>query len=172
MFDLAFSDICQQLEEHIPWLDNAYGIVRYITRDDKPEPFIYLGNGEYRSVLPDDRNGNFSFVELSPKANYHNWNAGRSPILKAEFSIIFWFNTNTIPNGSEGPKTEEIRAEISRVLWQEVTPKHASIRMAGINTEAINIFSRYYQPSMDAKYMMHPYGAIKFTGLIFFTDKG
>lgn len=167
--DDVFNEFSEQLQEYLPWLENCFGIVKSVKRDGHEEPVLLSHKNEYVSVFPDTRLGNYSFFDIESTQTFVSWNKGRAPILKVPFSLILWYDLSNIEGHERS--VEQIKREVSTAMWQKITLRLSSFRLTGISTDANRIFGKFYRTGMETKYLMHPYGAMKFSGNVYFSER-
>lgn len=164
LLDRALQNIQQHLLEKLLWLDVAFGRAYKITEQPDGEkityPAVYIGDSEYKSVLPDDTIGNFCWfdiydpqrvVNISPKHNQ----------LEVNGAIIFWYDLTTIYADDSHLYTEEVKNEILKVLTSNILPNTGKIEIDEIYERFENIYKGYPTETVGKQYFLYPYAGLR-----------
>lgn len=162
---VLFDRIIQQLQEgfksKLNWLDYAFGrsycIEEQTSSGIKKYPGVYLADGNYLSVLPDDTLGNFLFFELYDPIKVDNIRNNR---LSANGAIIFWLNADTIFQDKSVLYTEDIKLEVLQCI-NAMRLTSGSIKVISIYDKPENIYKNYSISQIDGQYLVSPYYGFK-----------
>ena len=180
MLDRIIGEIQTGLVENIPWLDVAFGRSQRLTKMMNGKriitPNVYCGgwNGhgpnDYLEVSPDSKIGNFAFFEIEDPQTIDAGSWARE--IKAPFGLIVWFDLTRVYDVPDNRNTEQLKAEILRVLngragW------HLSDGRIAINKiyeRCENIYRGYTLTEIDNQFLMHPFAGFRFDGLLEFAE--
>lgn len=180
MLDRVIGSIQQGLVDNLPWLDAAFGRAQRLTKKVAGKritvPNVYCGgwNGhgefDYIEVSPDSKIGNFSFFEIEDPQTISAGPWIRE--IKAPFGLIFWFDLTRVYGTYTNRNIEFLKAQILRVLngreaWH--LPE-GRIVLNRIYERAENIYRGYTLSEIDNQFLMHPYGGLRFDGLLEFDE--
>lgn len=180
MLDLHLGEIQKGLVENVAWLDAAFGRAQRLTKEMNGKrivtPNVYCGgwNGhgenDYIEVSPDSKIGNFSFFEIDDPQTIDAGPWARE--VKAPFGLIVWFDLTRVYKTADNRNTEKIKAEILRVLggragWHL---SEGRITINRIYERAENIYKGYTLSEIDNQFLMHPFGGIRFDGVLEFAE--
>ena len=168
MADAAFGELQIELKKHLSFLTVCYGVVKTIEREGQKLPVVYSGDNEYITVMPGGSVSGYSFFDIAPKQDFARWLKNSAPVVKYNFGLVVWYNLSSIPDSDK----EKIKAEISQTLWQKVILRHSTYKISSMSDDAQEIFSKFYAQGMNNKYLLHPYGAVRFNGELYFSEKG
>lgn len=176
MLDAHLGEIQQGLADNLSWLNAAFGRSQRLTKEMNGKriitPNVYCGgwNGhgpnDYIEVSPDSKIGNFSFFEIDDPQTVDPGVFARD--IKAPFSLIFWFDLTRVYNSAVNRNTEKMKADILRILNGR-TGWHLSdgrITINRIYERAENIYRGYSLSEIDNQFLMHPYGGMRFEGVL------
>lgn len=176
MLDRVIGDIQTGLVDSLPWLDVAFGRAQRLTRIVNGKrivtPNVYCGGwkghgeNDYIETTPDSKIGNFSFFDIEDPQTIDAGPWARE--IKTPFGLVFWFNLARIFGEATNRNTEQIKAQILRVLggrggW------HLSggrIVLKSIYERAENIYRGYTISEIHNQYLMHPYAGLRFDGVL------
>lgn len=187
MLDRLMAEIQDGLIQNLSWLDVAFGRCQKITKTIENKryvvPMVYCGGwkghgaNDYIEVSPDDKIGNYSFFEiLDPQTlTPEVW----AKDIKAPFALIFWFDLRTIYKQNDNRNTERVKADILKILNGH-TQWHLPFGRVTVNKiyeKAENVYKGYTLytrelnkglsiSEVDNQYMMHPYYAMRFEGIL------
>lgn len=172
---VLFDRIIQQLQDgfkaKLKWLNYAFGRSYKIekpvdnstsynyrnTYNTDKYPGVYIGDGEYMSVLPDDTLGNFLFFELNDPIVVNKLQSNR---LSAKGAIIFWLKLDTIYEDTLNIYSDEIKLEVLRCL-NDMRLTAGSINVLSVYEGHENIYAGYDTSQIDGQYLMFPYYGFK-----------
>lgn len=164
LLDVMIQGIQKNLQDNLPWLDYAFGRAYKIESNSESGPkvkypAVYTENGEYLSVLPDDKLGNYSFILISDPTELEI--PARLSRLKVNGSIIFWLNLSTVYAEVNAIYSEEIKAEILKVLSTKALPVGCRLQVLKIYEQPENIFKEFSIQQKDTQYMLYPYYCVR-----------
>lgn len=174
LLDRVIVQIQDRLKEKLSWLDYSFGrCQRLVTMKDRKEyfyPGVHIGAGEYINVLPDQNLGNFSFLSIDDPQPV-DFNPNSFNTIRAKYALIFWFNLDKIFAGSEDRNTEEIKAQILKVLTRELRLTVGRLNIESINEKAENIYKGFSLKEIDSQFLMQPFGGMRFEGEILMLEE-
>ena len=180
MLDLHLGEIQKGLVENVAWLDAAFGRAQRLTKEVNGKrivtPNVYCGGwrghgeNDYIEVSPDSKIGNFSFFEIDDPQTIDAGPWARE--VKAPFGLVVWFDLTRVYKTADNRNTEKIKAEILRVLggragWHL---SEGRITINRIYERAENIYKGYTLSEIDNQFLMHPFGGIRFDGVLEFAE--
>lgn len=175
LFDKVINDLRDKLAANLPWLNECYGraerLVKTIDGRRIYTPNVYIGNGEYEVILPDDRRGNYAFFVLSEPQDIINQMQTEIRI-KAPFSLIVWVDCRRVEQRMQMPdrrNTEYVKEAVLGVL-QTAFPKHGSVSMTRIYERAENVWDGFTMDEVQNQFMMSPFAGFRFTGELIVTN--
>lgn len=171
MADMAFGELQKELLRTLPFLKHAYGIIKVIEDVSGKKTPILASGSEYISALPDGKHAAYSFFDIKPTQTYDSWHKNTVPVVKYDFSLIVWYNLKLLAKTTEITDGEKLKAAISEAFWRNIVLQYSSYVMETITDDAKEIFSKYYTPEFDRKYLLHPYGAVRFSGILKFSEQ-
>lgn len=168
LFERIFADFNTAAIPNISWLNEAFG--RAYTVESKTyggltfvEPAVYVDNGEYLSMLPNDTYGNFSFFILDDPQTYAIQPNGRG-LIEANGSIIFWFNLESVYSGDDLLKqaSENIKLELIRFITTPGLIKTGRIELLRVEEKPNNVYNGYSLKNVESQYLTYPYHGFRF----------
>lgn len=138
-------------------------------------PGVYGGmpKNEYFNALPNDTFKAYCFFSprdsAQPATSMGNdagsyepgtWNEWRQPL-----SIIFWFNSKKINAGNNYPLTENLLADVRKLLRTI-----AFFELTDVYYDPENIFEGYSLDYVKEQYLDHPFGGFRIAGMIQFLE--
>lgn len=180
LLDRVLQDIQKVLKSELTWLDYAFGraykLVEHKLDGNKfVYPAMYNGNSEYVSLLPNDNFGNFSWFDIYDPQIITQVTPSQ-PQLIVSGALIFWYNLDSIYTDASVLYTEEVKAEILKLLTTPGIIKAAGrLEILEIYDRFENIYSGYsiekiynnYNYSgediqeMDKQFFMYPYAGLR-----------
>lgn len=180
LLDRVLQDIQKVLKSKLTWLDYAFGraykLVEHKLDGNKfVYPAMYNGNSEYVSLLPNDNFGNFSWFDIYDPQIITQVTPSQ-PQLIVSGALIFWYNLDSIYTDASVLYTEEVKAEILKLLTTPGIIKAAGrLEILEIYDRFENIYSGYsiekiynnYNYSgediqeMDKQFFMYPYAGLR-----------
>ena len=171
LWDKFLGPIQTTLFSKLAWLDHSFGKIQKLVTPTKNSTFYYpavhLGWGDYLSVLPDQKLGNFSFFEISDPQEYDR----SKGTISAKFALVFWFDLDKIFNNSEDRNLEAIKSQILDILKHTNSPG-GRMTINRIFERAENIYSGFSLKEIETQFLMQPFGGLRFEGdLILLQDE-
>ena len=169
LFDKPIGYIEDALADKLPWLDHIFGRAeRLVKMKDGMRyytPNVYLGRNEYLPLLPDNRKlGNYCFFVLEDPQTVtvpmQSQNRVRSP-----FSLIVWVDMRNVGDAADDRNTERLKEEVLktvRVAWI----KKGSVTLSRIYERAENVYTGFTVDEVQNQFMMAPYAAFRFEGVV------
>lgn len=161
LFDKVIAQMCDSFTTNLQWLNNAFGRVYHIEKDDKIEPHIFVGNGEYFSLLPSDEIGNFSFFDVEDPQNINVTGNGNF-IIELKAAIIFWFSITSIYNETDLILTEDVKLEILNAILKPGILTDGRVEVTAVKENIKNVYKGFSTDHIDAPFLVHPYYAFRF----------
>ncbi|MGL5979756.1 MAG: hypothetical protein ACRCZY_02545 [Phocaeicola sp.] len=162
LIDSVLVEIQKGLIEKLTWLHQSFGksqkLVRKVGNNSFWYPAVHIGQGDYLSVMPDERIGNFSFFVIEDPQVINK----DSGILTTKASLIFWFNLNKIFKSNDR-EIEVIKSQIITVL-DKIYLKNGRFTISKIMEQAENIYKGFSLKEVDSQFLMQPYGGLRFEG--------
>lgn len=172
LIDKAFAEIQIVLKSKLMWLTTAFGKAetRPLLEGNKKEvtPAIYAGGLDYVKLFPDEHLGNFSFFTAN---DGYNIEADRQSVEgQSEFSLIFWYNLQTIyPTTHEYINNRHVVKQVTDVL-RSASLLSSSIKMMKVYEDGQNIYKGYSDKEIESQFLMRPYGGFRIEGIIHYQD--
>lgn len=171
MIDRVLAEWQTRLKAELDWLDYACGRVVEVKQAEKPIPAIYIGGGEYKSVMPDESLGNFSFFDIADTYKFASWSKGVHALVRVDYGLVFWMNLKKLFPGSKAHELETAKAQVLEVLTERVVLQSGAFDVTSISEGARRVFAQYARQGYNQKFLMYPYGAIRFTGEVIFNSR-
>lgn len=175
LFDKVIEEIQQSLKANLPWLDVAYGrserLVKTINGRRYYTPNVYVGRGEYDSLLPDDRRGCYSFFVMSEPQQVKQ-QVQTEVRIKAPFSLIVWADMRSVERVMHLPderNTEYIKEAVLSVLNTTLT-RRGSFDVQAIYERAENVFQGFTLEEVDNQFLMSPFAGFRLVGEMIVTN--
>ena len=175
LFDKVIEDVAISLKANLPWLDEAYGrcerLVKTIDGRRYYTPNVYLGRGEYESLLPDDKRGCYSFFVISDPQQVKQ-QVQTEVRIKSPFSLIVWADMRRVENVMNLPderNTEYLKEAILSVLNTTFT-RRGSFLIETIYERAENVFQGFTLNEIDNQFLMSPFAGFRFNGTMIVTN--
>ena len=175
LFDKVIEEIQHSLKANLPWLDVAYGrserLVKTINGRRYYTPNVYVGRGEYDSLLPDDRRGCYSFFVMSEPQQVKQ-QVQTEVRIKAPFSLIVWADMRSVERIMHLPderNTEYIKEAVLSVLNTTLT-RRGSFDVQAIYERAENVFQGFTLDEVDNQFLMSPFAGFRLVGEMIVTN--
>lgn len=175
LFDKLISELQTTLAQRLPWLDASYGraerLVKTIDGKRYYTPNVYRGKDQYVSLLPDDRQGCYSFFVLSEPQEVSSL-VQTEVRIKSPFSLIVWFDMRRVEKAMNLPderNTEYVKEQVLSVL-DTAFPKKGSIKINRIFERAENVFDGFTLDEVQNQYLMSPFAGFRFQGEMIVTN--
>lgn len=174
MIDRILAYMQDGLIKQLGWLDHSFGRAqRLVTKKDQRDyyyPAVYIGRNEYLNVLPGQGLKNRTFFHIGDPQEVQ-FNRFSYNTIKAPFSLVCWYDLTSIYPNSKERNTEEIKAQILRVLTNMVMPDGSRLEITSIYEQAENIFKEYSLKEIDTQFLMQPYAGVRFDGTLIFREE-
>ncbi len=170
MLDKVLHCINEGLLDKVDWLDAAFGRVTEHNDNGVAMPKLYHTKGEYINVMPDDRRGNYSFFDVTPTYEIIQWNKHRPSLVRARFGVVFWFNLNTIFPDVDTRNLENVKSALLHTLTSEIHIPYGDYQISTISDDARGVFAKFARTGYEERYLLHPYGGIRYNGEIVFSE--
>lgn len=171
LLDKVVQDIQKALKERLAWLNYAFGraykLVENSSDGDKfTYPAAYVGEGEYKSLLPNDSFGNFCWFDIYDPQKVTS-TVQSLPQCTFSGAIVFWYNLESIYEDSSQIYSEEIKDEILRALTTPgIISSVGRLVIDDIYERLENIYKGYSLigeslQNIDKQFFMYPYAGIR-----------
>lgn len=180
LLDATIQDLQEALKAKLSWLDKAFGrgykLVEHLPNSDKfVYPAAYTGNGEYVSLNPNDKFGNFCWFDIYDPQDVRPVTQGL-PQFVFRGALIVWYNMETIYSDASALYVEEIKNEVVSVLTTPgLLKSHSKFVVKEIYERFENIYKGYTIEKIyneyiygeqdlaakDKQFFMHPYGGLR-----------
>lgn len=164
--DKIIVQVQDKLKESLYWLQYSFGksqkLVKIKDSKEYEYPAIHYKNGEYVSMLPDNKLGNYSFFIIEDPYNI-DFRPNAFNNIKLKYSLIFWFNLDTIFKDKDR-NIEYIKADIVKILTRDLKLTSGRIDVREIYETSENIFKGFSMREVDSQYLMQPYAGLRFSG--------
>lgn len=168
LIDRVLASLQDILYAKLSWLDFAFGkIQRLVAQRDSKDwfyPGAYAGTSEYVNLLPSNQFGNYSFFVINDPQTV-DYKPHEKNLITAPYALIVWFNIEKVYPGTLERKTEDVKAELLKVITESIIPK-GRITIEKIYEQPENIFKTYSLKELETQYLMHPYAGIRIEGQI------
>lgn len=169
LIDRTIGDIQDGLIANLNWMDRAFGkcerLVKEINGKKYFTPNIYVKGYDYIPVSPDSKIGNFSFfVVEDPQYLQGEQIPTTTGDLLVGVSLVFWLDLRRIYNDVNNRNTEEIKAEILKLLNGGILVRSGSFKVNRIHERAENIYRGFTLDEVDNQFLMHPFCGFRFEG--------
>lgn len=181
LVDKVIQNLRQNIASKLSWLDVTFGrSYDMVEHEDNGEKFIYpaayIGNGEYTSLLPNDKFGNFIWFDVYDPQSIVKIRQQLSQI-QFECAVVFWFNQKKIFGDDSFMYIEEVKDQILRILSSPSIVKYGeTLLVTKVYEKPENIYKGYsleklynshlYKGQniqfMDHQYFVYPYSALRF----------
>lgn len=166
-FDRIIVQVQDTLKANLSWLNYSFGQSQKLIKKEENRdyfyPAVYIRKGHYQNVEPSGELGNFSFFVLNDPQQI-DFNAHSLNSVKVKYSLIFWFNVDTIFHSPAYRNTEELKEDILEILTRKLFLTSGRLNVDSIYEGAKNIFSGYSIDEAKSQYLMQPYAGFRFDG--------
>lgn len=187
---IGLDRIIQELQEKLetlPWLAKAFGRAWEFTEKTADGRVIRVpkvwqgtdqstGKGEYISVLPNDNITSQSFIMAASAEEWTDFQLFGPTTKERKLKIIFWFNLNEIDPNKDYIFTEELKADVEKLL--KSFPHTKSID-SFTDERAEDVFEGYINSGSGTLstadddvnvYLIHPYAGFRFNITVSFYE--
>lgn len=165
LFDEVIGNVQVSLVKSLQWLNYAFGgACKLVERTEKGKfitPSVYYKDKDYLRLEPNDKYGNTCFFYIHDSQDYEGNGDFGFGDLKGEVSIIFWFDTRTIP-GAEGYNVEFVKQRILRALTHELEIPYGGLGVKRIFNDAKNVYDGFSIDKTDNQFYVYPYACLRF----------
>lgn len=157
MVEQLINNIAEVTLSEVAWLEQMFAVVTIQTTSEGPQPFAYLGQGEYVSVLPDDRFKAFGYLELKDPITFTN---DRSKRYVFNVDMVIWLDTEKILDMDSTKTPDSARTAVLESLQ---SPNHRTTTLEVLRVFEVfdNIYGKYKVSQKHTQFMMRPYYAFK-----------
>ena len=180
LLDAVIQDLQNALMTKLTWLDKAFGRA-YKLVEHQPNsgkwvyPAAYTGQGEYVSLNPNDKFGNFCWFDIYDPQEVKQVTQGL-PQYIFKGAIVFWFNMETIYPDASYLHTEEIKNEVvsllttpgiikvlGKLVVKEVYERFENIYREYTIEKIYNefVYSGQDLATKDKQFFMYPFGGLR-----------
>ena len=166
--DLVFGQIQTAVAAEFTWLDHAFGKSQLLaTKQNKKEykyPAVHYKNNKYLDMLPSKEYGNTCWFIVDDPQDIEEYVPRKQLKLKANFSIVFWFNLNEIYPDSIYRDLELIKSQLYNFINNNIFYSNARVKLKNVSEGFSNIYKEYSTKEIEQQYLMQPYAALRFQG--------
>jgi len=181
--DKAIQDIQIALSD-ISWLEKIFGrafefnAINTLGKRIK-KPMVYIGNGEYYSVLPNDTFKSMCFFLTRGHEESEGYLTGNTLIYKVRgISIIFWVNLKLIDPTNDYIFTEKLKTDVEKVLihlpqvqdLENYNDQDADQIFASSGKAKLGVSTPFNLADTPDAYLMYPYSAFRMELSLKYTD--
>lgn len=163
LFDKVVARWQNYLADELFWLNHSFGLCEHLTDTKDGKKFksanLYIGRGQYEQIMPCEELGNFCFWILRDTEEILT----DTNIVKAPFSLIFWYNVEKVSSSPDERNREAVKAQILGALKGL---KAVDVQFTKVYERAENVFSDFSYDFTENQYMMFPYAALRIDGTI------
>jgi hypothetical protein len=178
---VGIDKIIQSLQDDfssLPWLQKSFGRAWEFTEKQGDRvvrvPKAWQGKesstqrGEYINMLPNDHLQSQCFIMCAGPEEWTNFVQGMVNTKERKLKIIFWFNLEDIDANKDYIFTEELKADVEKIL--KLNPHVKSID-SYTDEKAEDVFEGYINSGSNTlsaadddlnQYLMHPYSGFRF----------
>lgn len=168
LFDRVIVSAEDSLAEALPWLNHVFGrcerLVKEVNGMRRFTPAWYLGHNEYVGLLPDDVLGNFCFFNIDDPTEIQ-WARGERNRLTATYSLILWVDMRTVED-DDSRNREAVKEQVLKVLNGGLRLRNGHLSVSTIYERSENVYSGFTTDEVDNQFMMSPYAAFRFEGVV------
>lgn len=170
--DLALFEIQTKLTgaTGLSWLTNAYGKAEYKKEIEGNStiiyPAVYAGNKEYLKLFPDAHLGNFCFFIVDDNEEILSQSL-KNRELKSKFSLIFWFDFDSVypsPLIPDEYSIENVKYQVSTFF--KTNTFSSAFEWKNTYHNGSNIYDGFTDKEIDNQFLMRPYGGFRLEGTI------
>lgn len=187
--DMVVQSMQAMFKERVPWLDVAFGR-GFKFPEHLPDggkfivPKAYIGGGDYASLLPNDRYGNFCWFDIYDPQEVDPTDQGH-PLFKFNGAVVFWYDQSTIFPDSEFLRGEELKQDVLVALTKPGYLKGGRLTVREVSERPENIYKGYslekiYNSNMyqgqdiegiDKQYFVYPFGGFRIEFYVTFKQR-
>lgn len=153
----------QQDLASLSFIELSYGRAKMfpVKKDsDKQEPKVYVGNRNYKTVLPNDNLNSQSFIAVTSHETIEEFDHNsKSQIKKCDLAIIIWVNFEKLDKFNDIEDFENFKSQVEQKL--AFNPYIIDIDSV-IDENAKKIFSPYDIDQCEKESLQYPYGGMRF----------
>jgi hypothetical protein len=172
LIDKIISEVNVELMDALAWMYHAYNksfiLTKSIEGREFKYPAFYVDNNEYFPLTPNEDLINFSFFEIGKEYSIKDYKQRSLNEISVPFKLIFWFDYTKVITSVNYRTIEPIKQEILDVFKSLVLSYYGRVKIENITEDFNEIYSSYSLKEIDKQYIMHPFGALAFSGTINF----
>lgn len=164
--DTIIEDLRAKFEANIPWLEKSFGRAYLLPERLSDEvtyqyPQVYLDNGEYFNVMPNDSYQSYSW--MIGKGSAASVEAGLQPFtyqtyFQKRLDIHFFLDLKKIDSTKNYVYTEELINDILNVLYTQ----RGLVVNEYIHETLIEVYEDYTIKEIDRDLLMYPFAGVRF----------
>lgn len=164
LFDTVALEARTKLKAAFSWLDEVYiSSHAKVDEDGRYFPATEAQGGNYIDLRPDNNLGNYGFFELS-QAQELDAVANHKTILTAEFAFVLFFDYREVyPADYDTRTVENIKSEFL-IFFETIRLLSAQMTLTRVTTDKEQIYRGYDVKEIVNKFLIRPFGAIRFEG--------
>lgn len=171
LLDKEIDRVGRHLVRLVPWIENCYGRAErrktvaieedgYVVDNSNPRktyyyPAVYVRDGEYLNLMPSDKRRNMCFFRVDGAQTIGG--EGRSFVVKANMSVIFWVNLRDLYGDEDYHWTENVKYDVLSAL-----KSCRDVRMTAVYEDMEEVWDGYTtRDCID--FMMSPWYGLRVT---------
>ncbi len=166
ILDKILEDFGQKLNDKLSWLNEVYGIA---VQSEAKAPRMHTGNGEYVTILPDDKKGNYAFFDIVPEYLFDHFTKHTSTVIRVRFGLVIWCDLRTVYADPQDRTNSQLKTDVLKVM-ERISLKYGEYVLTFMSDEAFRIFARYAKSDFQDKYLMFPYAGLRIDGNLVFSS--
>ena len=175
LLDKAIKEIQTQLST-LSWLDKAFARAYKAVeeRDGKKfyYPEIYVGNGEYLSMMPNDNMDSYCFFDRRDPDYVEDdgVNIGAFSLIRSTVSIVFYWNLERIDSTKTYRYGELLKKDILGILHRGLT-LGPIVKVNAIYEDIEKVFEGYTIDASKTQLFKHPWQGMRFECTITYREE-
>jgi hypothetical protein len=174
--DRPIQEMQQALAAGLPWLAKAFGRSWESSRKDPDGriwiyPEVWQGAGEdLLNVMPNDNLKSQCFFRVEDPIEVIDYTPDNFNFMKADVSIIFWFDLRVIDPDLDFRYTELLKGMTQRILTETSLSASGTFQIRRTWENADNVFRGYTIDKTRNQELIHPYAGFRFECDLFFYE--
>lgn len=176
LLDAAIQEIAGALKKGLPWLDNAFGRADRVKGVKNGRtyytPAVYEGEAarkfDYRSMLPDQGNGSFSFFVCEDPQTV---GAGPGPReLTSPFALVVWTDLRRVYRSCATRNVEALKLQVLQLLSAGTWKSLRRLTVTRIFDRAENIYKGFTLDEVDNQFLIQPFAGFRIEGTLYYEE--
>jgi hypothetical protein len=164
LFDKVALEARSKMKAAFSWLNEVYlSSAAKVDEDGRYFPVAEAQGGNYIDLRPDASLGNYAFFELDQSQELEAFPNHKTKIL-GRFSLILFFDFREVYPADYDTRTAENVKRDWLIFFETIRLKTANVILTGVTTEKDQIYRGYDVKDLVNKFLVRPFGAIRFEG--------